>query len=311
MIRTYLFTGFIESGKTSFIQDTLMDPSFCENEKTLLIVFEEGEVSYNEEALSKNDVSIEYLSKDDCTKAALIPLIDKYKPTQIMVEMNGMSNVAVSIDVMSRVDMQVVQVLTTHNAQTFDMYYSNMRSIMIDQSRYSDLIIFNRCDENTKKYALRSAMKATNTKAQIVFENVNNEIEQITAKDLPFDISDNYLDIPDMDFGIFCLDIMENPRSYENKTIKLTGQFKGLDKFIENGFVLARDAMVCCEQDMQIIGIICISKLAKKLIKDEWLTVEGSVEVINDPEEGYEIPILHLDKLEGTKPLKDPTVNFN
>lgn len=42
-IPVYLFTGFLDSGKTSFIQDTISDPDFLADEKTLLIACEEGE----------------------------------------------------------------------------------------------------------------------------------------------------------------------------------------------------------------------------------------------------------------------------
>ena len=42
----YLFLGFLESGKTKFIQETLEDPRFNSGEKTLLLVCEEGEEEY-------------------------------------------------------------------------------------------------------------------------------------------------------------------------------------------------------------------------------------------------------------------------
>ena len=37
-IPMYVFTGFLESGKTKFIQETLEDPRFNSGEKTLLLV---------------------------------------------------------------------------------------------------------------------------------------------------------------------------------------------------------------------------------------------------------------------------------
>ena len=42
----YLFTGFLEGGKTRFIQETLEDKRFCNGERTLLLVCEEGEEEY-------------------------------------------------------------------------------------------------------------------------------------------------------------------------------------------------------------------------------------------------------------------------
>ena len=46
-IPMYVFTGFLESGKTKFIQETLEDPRFNSGEKTLLLVLEEGEEEYD------------------------------------------------------------------------------------------------------------------------------------------------------------------------------------------------------------------------------------------------------------------------
>ena len=41
-IPVYLFTGFLEAGKTKFIQETMEDPRFNEGERTLLLICEEG-----------------------------------------------------------------------------------------------------------------------------------------------------------------------------------------------------------------------------------------------------------------------------
>ena len=46
-IPVYVFTGFLDSGKTKFIQDTLSDSRFNNGERTLLLVFEEGEEEYD------------------------------------------------------------------------------------------------------------------------------------------------------------------------------------------------------------------------------------------------------------------------
>ena len=46
-IPVYLITGFLESGKTSFIQFTIQQDYFADGEKTLLIACEEGEEEYD------------------------------------------------------------------------------------------------------------------------------------------------------------------------------------------------------------------------------------------------------------------------
>ena len=49
----YLFTGFLEAGKTKFIQETLEDKRFCNGERTLLLVCEEGEERFEDDLLNR------------------------------------------------------------------------------------------------------------------------------------------------------------------------------------------------------------------------------------------------------------------
>ena len=170
---------------------------------------------------------------------------------------------------------QVVQILTTISAETFDLYYNNMRGQFVYHVTGSDLVIVNRCDENTKKYPIRGSIKSLNPMCQIVYENKNRQIEDLTVNDLPYNLND------------------------------------GRDKLIENGFVLGRQAMVCCSDDMQLLGLVCISKYAKDLIKDEWLVVDGTISLEYDESIQSNIPILHVDHLEGAKPLENEYVTFD
>ena len=57
-IPVYLFVGFLESGKTKFIQETFEDPNFDSGDKTLLLVCEEGEEEYNEKTVTYNHLTL-------------------------------------------------------------------------------------------------------------------------------------------------------------------------------------------------------------------------------------------------------------
>ena len=57
-IPVYLFVGFLESGKTKFIQETFEDPNFDSGDKTLLLVCEEGEEEYNEKKFAFPGVTL-------------------------------------------------------------------------------------------------------------------------------------------------------------------------------------------------------------------------------------------------------------
>ena len=149
--RVYIFAGFLDSGKTSFINDTLMNPDFYSGEDTLLISFEEGEVSYNETYLKKSNTALEILDYEKFTTLQLKQLELKYRPTQIIIEANGMMDLNVFVKEKIPENWNVVQVLTTINANTFSMYLNNMRSLVYGQIVFSDLVIFNRYDKSIKK----------------------------------------------------------------------------------------------------------------------------------------------------------------
>ena len=124
--RVYIFAGFLDSGKTSFINDTLMNPDFYSGEDTLLISFEEGEVSYNETYLKKSNTALEILDYENFTTLQLKQLELKYRPTQIIIEANGMMDLNVFVKEKIPENWNVVQVLTTINANTFSMYLNNI-----------------------------------------------------------------------------------------------------------------------------------------------------------------------------------------
>lgn len=107
------------------------------------------------------------------------------------------------------------------------------------------------------------------------------------------------------------MDAMDHPEKYNDKTIKIKGKFIGLDRVIEDGFVLGRQAMVCCEEDTSLIGLVCISKLAKKLIPDEWIVVKGKVSTVLDQEYQINIPVLTVENLNVVSPLKNEYVTFD
>ena len=122
--RVYLFTGFLESGKSSFIQDTLLEQGFGEDEKTLIIACEEGEVVYDFPALEKENASVEFIeNEEDLNYETLLHLHQKYQPTQVMIEYNGMWDNTKFVDEICIDQWQVVQILTTISPEPYDLNY--------------------------------------------------------------------------------------------------------------------------------------------------------------------------------------------
>lgn len=71
-ISVYIFTGFLDAGKTSFIQESLENINFCNGEPTLLLVCEEGELEYFPERFATDSVNIRVLEdKSELNKETL------------------------------------------------------------------------------------------------------------------------------------------------------------------------------------------------------------------------------------------------
>lgn len=310
--RIYLFTGFLDSGKSTFINDTITTTDFCDGEKSLLIVSEEGEVEYNQEQIESFNCDIVYVSnEDEWTYDFFQQLKEKYNPTQVLIEVNGMFNVDKIIECPKPEEWDVVQVLTTINAQTFALYMQNMRSLIYQHVVHTDLLIFNRIDDSIKKSFLRNNIKAINASCQIIYEKEDGTVNTLDDDELPFDTSANELTILDHDFGLFCMDALDHPDKYKGKIVTLKGKFIGRDKQLEDGFVLGRQAMVCCEEDTSLIGMVCEHPVAKQLIPNEWVQVKGKIAVEYDSELGGDTCILKVDELKVVPPLENEYVTFD
>ena len=92
-IPVYVFTGFLDSGKTKFIQETLEDKRFNAGERTLLLVFEEGEEEYDFSTYPHKNVFLEVLDQQTVTTKQLQALAKKHRADRVVAEMNGMQMV--------------------------------------------------------------------------------------------------------------------------------------------------------------------------------------------------------------------------
>ena len=89
-IPVYVFTGFLDSGKTKFIQETLEDERFNAGERTLLLVCEEGEEEYDFSTYPHQNVYLEVVDQETVTEKELAALAKKHKAERVVAELNGM-----------------------------------------------------------------------------------------------------------------------------------------------------------------------------------------------------------------------------
>ena len=253
----YLFTGFLESGKTTLIQETLNDPGFnTGEEKTLILLCEEGGVRYTKDLAQRVHADIVSVNAPEKLTAAFMEKCEQlFHPDRVMIEFNGMWSVDQFLDVEMPLRWILVQILSTVDASTFALYLANMRSILYEQLRHSETIIFNRCDESTRMRYLRNNIKAMNKRAQLIYEHKDGSILSSGDEQLPFDKQADPLVLEDYDYGIWYMDALEHPRKYEGRQVTVEVKVYPVNEERAHAYVAGREAMVCCSDDTSLIGM--------------------------------------------------------
>lgn len=304
----YIINGFLESGKTEFICYTLEQPYFQIRGKTLLLVCEEGEIEYEEEPLKKSRTNLVLIEREeDFNTSHLIELEKKYKPERIIIEYNGMWNFK---NLRLPFHWGVEQQITTIDASTFPMYFTNMKSLLAEMLRGSELIIFNRCDDVEDLSLYKRNVKAINQQADIVFEDSEGEVNQIFEDDLPYSLDAPIIELDNEGYGIWYLDSLDNLDRYIDKTVRFTAMVLKPKEFPRGYFVPGRMAMTCCAEDMAFLGFACEYDKAHELTDKQWVQVTAQVTKEYFADYGGEGPVLKAASVEQTKPPKEEIISF-
>ncbi len=308
MIPVYMINGFLESGKTEFIKYTIAQPYFYTRGKTLLIVCEEGEIEYEEELLKKSKTIKEIIEDESrFNPVYLKELESKYRPERIVIEYNGMWNCK---DLKLPANWSVEQQITTIDATTFSVFYNNMKSLVAEMVRNSEMIIFNRCDGIKELSSYKRNVKAVNRQAEIIFEDSQGEVNEIMEEELPYDLKADVITLDNKGYGIWYLDALDHLERYEGKTIQFVGMVFKPKKFPKDFFVPGRMAMTCCDQDMAFLGFACQFGGANDLPEKSWVKVTATVKREYFKDYKGEGPVLYAKSITASKPPKEPVINF-
>lgn len=308
----YIITGFLESGKTRFITEMLTDDGFSEGERTLLICCEEGEEPYDPELLRRtNTVLVMLEDMEDLSGDRLSRLNQEYRPERVLVEFNSTWLLESLYACQKPDNWDLAQIITLVDASTFDIYLKNMRKFMADGLQEADLVIFNRCTEETAKSAYRRTVLAMNNTARIFFENTDGSMDDgVSDEDLPYDMSAPVIEIGDAQFGIFYLDALEHADRYDGKTVRIKGRAFRMKQMPKNCFVFGRHAMTCCADDIGGIGYLCRWQDALPA-KNAWIMLTARVESGFSPLHNRDgINLLGI-TIEPAQPPEEELVYFN
>jgi len=302
----FLINGFLEAGKTQFLEFTMDQEYFQTEGKTLLIVCEEGDTEYDEKKLKKHQTAVVYVDElSKLTPAYLNELEVIYRPERVLLEWNGMWN---QDELKLPDDWNIYQQITIIDGSTFDLYIQNMKPLLGAMLRNSELVIVNRCDgiADEKLTSYRRTIRAMSRESEIVLEDKNGEIEQATMEeDLPYDINADVIEIKPADYGIWYIDCMDQPERYKGKTVEFTAMVLKSPKFPKGQFVPGRMAMTCCEADMTFLGFICKAREARLLETRQWVHVKAKIAKEYWQDYGGEGPVLYAESVEPAEEIKD------
>lgn len=299
----FLINGFLEAGKTSFIRFTMQQDYFRSEGKTLLIVCEEGEEEYEEELLKDTKTAVVYVDElSKLTPDYLEELELFYNPERVLMEWNGMWDLN---ELKLPKDWDLYQQITIIDGSTLDLYLNNMKSLVGNMVRNSEMVIVNRCDEIEDLDTYRRTLKGMNPQGQVVFEDEDGEIEEISEADLPFDVNADVIEISPEAYGIWYIDALDRSDRYRGKTVEFTAMVLKTPEFPKNYFVPGRMAMTCCEDDMTFLGFMCKARNARLLETKQWVKVRARIEYEYTPEYEGEGPMLYADYVEPAEEIKD------
>ncbi|WP_075719216.1 TIGR03943 family putative permease subunit [Roseburia sp. 499] len=311
-IPVYLFSGFMDSGKTSLIKETLIEENFGEGAKTLLIACEDGEVEYDEAELAKANTKLVMIEEEEeFTESKLKELDLQYKPDQVFIEYNGTWEMATLLEMNLPKDWIIVQSLATVDATTFDMYLTNMRAMIMEQIFQADVVIINRCDDDTPKGKFRRAIKVINRKAQIAYERADGTVDTGEMEELPYDLNKDIIDITDMDYGIWYMDALDDPRKYEGKKVRFLALVYRPEKLKKGVFVPGRFAMTCCADDIAFVGFKCKYDKASEIPHKSWITITAEMHNEFAMEYKGKGPVLYAVDVQPAEKPEDELIYFN
>ena len=276
-IPVYVFTGFLDSGKTKFIQETLEDPRFNAGERTLLLIFEEGEEEYDISAYPHQNVYLEVLNQETVSTKELQALAKKHKAQRVVAELNGMQQVG-DLYVRFPENWVVAQEVLFADSTTFMTYNANMRNLVMDKLVGAQMVVFNRLEPGQDTMPFHKIARAASRRIDILYDYTDGTTEFDNVEDpLPFDINAPVIEIGDEDYALFYRDVTEEPEKYHGKTVKFKAQVAMLRRDKNGMFAPGRFVMTCCVDDIQFCGIPCKFEGASALDPRSWVMVTAKI----------------------------------
>ncbi len=310
----YLFTGFLEAGKTRLIQETMEDADFNAGEATLILLCEEGEEELCPESFNKGEKNIfikTIETLDDINTEALLAWQKETKFRRVLIECNGMWQIGEIYRRLPR-NFPVYQEIMVADATTFASYNANMRSLVVDKLQGCELVIFNRCPKSFDTMELHRLVRGISRSVNISYEYTDGTIEYDDIIDpLPFDIEADVITVEDRDFALFYRDVTEEMDKYHEKTVHFRALVAKDERLDKDTFVGGRQVMTCCVDDIAFSGFVCkVSGKCPDLKTGDWVTLTAKIEIEPHKMYRYPGPVLYVTAYEKSDAPEVPVATF-
>ncbi len=273
----FVFAGFLDSGKTTALQGSLIKTRTSDSENAVILCTEEGEEEYHRDVLKLLGIYVEYIEdEDELTKDKLTQIEERYKPESVYIEFNGMWDLKSFLMQPLPDGWDIANVFSLVDASTYGLFLKNMRKEIMNPLSVSDVILLNRCDDDFKKGDVRRALKILNPRAEVFFTRMDGSIDP-GIDELRLEGKDDVLDIDDTVFCPWFVDTVEHADKYYNRKVRLTGQVTRSRELPEDRFYIGRYAAICCPEDAQFIGFVAEYKGIVPS-NGEWIEADATIQ---------------------------------
>ncbi len=311
----YLFTGFLEAGKTKFLQETMEDPNFNNGEQNILIVLtEEGVEELDPTAYpgGGENVTLRTIEEPELLTAdRLLAMAKRARAEMVMIEYNGMWMLDTIYNALPE-GWFVCQEILIADGTTYMSYNANMRQMTVDKLQSAEVVIFNRMEKDGDRMPYHKVVRGISRGAQIMYEMLDGTLEQDTIEDpLPFDINASVIEIEDRDFAVWYRDLVEETDKYDGKRVRFKGLVAKAPELPADTFAIGRHVMTCCADDIAYRGLAVKTKDASRFEMRKWYTLTAEIKITYSKLYGSKGPVLTPISFEEAEAPNPELATFN
>ena len=310
----YLFTGYLEAGKTKFIQETLEDKRFNTGEKILVILCEEGVEELDPTTYPGEGENVTLRTVDDeqyLTADRLTAMAKRAGAERILIEYNGMWQIDSLYNALPE-GWFICQEILIADGSTFENYNANMRQMTVDKLQSAEVVIFNRMKPDADRMPLHKIVRGIGRRTQIMYETTEGELEQDTIEDpLPFDLNAPVIEIKDADYAVWYRDLVEETDKYDGKTVSFKGVVAKSDELPKDTFAIGRHVMTCCADDIAYRALAVISQDAGRYAMRDWVEITAKISISYSKLYRSKGPVLKSISIKPTSPAVPEVATFN